>query len=394
VTAFQHFLSGEFEQSFNVFFNIAKDYPTDLFAVKRGQLLAFLYKYNKGMLEILEPALKADNIASNALVKYLPAMHAFALQELDDFEQAEVIARKGHESFPNDPWCHHTLAHILYFQGRYEEGLKWMDANQESWSECMSFMYTHNYFHWLLFHLACRNFKSAVTMFDRNVWANPMQPNQQYAPEAKEPSFPFMDKCYSEDQMGALGCLLKIVLHLLHTSVSTDDASLGDEAVESSQVNAFANSRWQAILKHIKLPTPHISGLYDILVVAGLCFTDRQDDAAAMISSLSKKANTLGACGDADDAKASIPSVALQCATLTHSMCCAIVSKFAGDAKSAAETFDKCMSSQLFDRAVGGSHEQQEVIHELYVWLLVSAERQQDADAWAKSHKLVYSAAP
>jgi hypothetical protein len=48
----------------------------------------------------------------------------------------------------------HCLANTLYFGGRHEEGAAFIETHARDWDGCMSFMYTHNYFHLANAHLA------------------------------------------------------------------------------------------------------------------------------------------------------------------------------------------------------------------------------------------------
>ena len=88
---------------------------------------------------------------------------------------------------PSDAWAHHGVAHALYDQRKWDEGLEWsvsivflypwlryvyacfdtcvcvcvsvwfcffrMAARSHLWKDKMSFMYTHCMFHWALFYL-------------------------------------------------------------------------------------------------------------------------------------------------------------------------------------------------------------------------------------------------
>lgn len=74
-----------------------------------------------------------------------------------------------------------------------------------NWGECMSFMYTHNWFHVGLFQLALGHSADALATFDARVWPDVACKDQRV--------FPRNDPKNEQDQLAALGLLWKAEMH-------------------------------------------------------------------------------------------------------------------------------------------------------------------------------------
>ncbi len=74
-------------------------------------------------------------------------MIAFGLEQCHRLEEAEVAGRRAVEMNRHDPWAHHAVAHVMETQGRLEEGIAWMESLSDTWENCNSLLYTHNWWH-------------------------------------------------------------------------------------------------------------------------------------------------------------------------------------------------------------------------------------------------------
>lgn len=160
--------------------------PTDLFAVKLLQHLLFATGRTGDMLTSIGRSAAALPQEPRVL-----GMLAFAQDQTGDHKGAERTARLAVEIAP-DPWAHHALAHALDAQGRDAEGRAWMRAHAEAWAGCTSFLYTHNWWHAALFHLALGDHGGAMALYHERVWA--------------------MRKDYAQDQINAISLLARLEL--------------------------------------------------------------------------------------------------------------------------------------------------------------------------------------
>ncbi|VBB35509.1 unnamed protein product, partial [Acanthocheilonema viteae] len=61
-------------------------------------------------------------------------MYAFGLEECEQYDEAESYARKGLELNRYDAWATHALAHCMEINGRFEEGICFMESTETDWN--------------------------------------------------------------------------------------------------------------------------------------------------------------------------------------------------------------------------------------------------------------------
>jgi tetratricopeptide (TPR) repeat protein len=62
-------------------------------------------------------------------------MYAFALEENGQYRRAEKIARRALALDPGHPGAIHVIAHVMEMQGRFQDGLVFLAANESAWGE-------------------------------------------------------------------------------------------------------------------------------------------------------------------------------------------------------------------------------------------------------------------
>lgn len=127
---------------------LLRDFPRDLASLKRAQVLCFYMGEPSLFLDLVKEVLP-----ENEQEGYIYGMLAFPLLELGRMEEAERAARKALEINRQDFWAQHCLCHVLQYECRFAEAVKFMEECSPSWSACASFMYTHNWWHVALCYL-------------------------------------------------------------------------------------------------------------------------------------------------------------------------------------------------------------------------------------------------
>lgn len=167
---------------------IANKFPRDIISVQRGQYHYFYQGNKEGLLNIAQKVLPASPDD-----RYLQGMVAFGLEQCHFLEEAEALGRQALELNRHDPWAQHAVAHVMESQGRIDEGIAWMTSFTDTWENCNSMLYTHNWWHIALYYLEKGDTKKVLELYDRHIWGKAWQES-------------------SKDQVGAISLLLRLEL--------------------------------------------------------------------------------------------------------------------------------------------------------------------------------------
>jgi tetratricopeptide (TPR) repeat protein len=166
---------------------IAAEFPRDLVIVKLHQYLNFNRGRAPDMLRIAKSVLNAV-----ADVPYIHGMTAFAYEQCHLLDEAEREANKALALLPKEPWAQHALAHVMLTQGRIDEGARFLEEVESTWTDLNSFMITHLWWHRALFYLSQGREADALGIYDAHCWG--------------------VEKSYSQDQVGAVSLLARLEL--------------------------------------------------------------------------------------------------------------------------------------------------------------------------------------
>lgn len=240
--------NGDLEQAIAYYEEITDKYPRDIAAVQRGQYHYFYLGNQEGLLKIAEKVLPA-----NPNNHYLYGMLAFGLEQYHQLEQAEAWGRKAVEINRRDPWAQHAVAHVMETQGRIEEGIAWLESFTDTWENCNTLLYTHNWWHVALYYLKKPAITKTLELYDQYIWGR-------------------ADQGFPKDQVNAIALLLRLELK-----------------------NVDVGDRWQKLAPHLK-PRIHEHALpfQDLHYVYALAKAGKIDLAIEMLSSMeayTKRAN-------------------------------------------------------------------------------------------------------
>lgn len=156
---------GAIDQSIAYTEELAEKYPRDLIAVQLGQYHYFYQGNKEALLKIAEKVLPA-----NRENHYLHGMIAFGLEQCHRLDEAEAVGRRAVAMDRNDPWAQHAVAHVMEMQGRLEEGITWMESHSDTWENCNSMLYTHNWWHVALYYLEKEDIQNVLKIYDAHLW--------------------------------------------------------------------------------------------------------------------------------------------------------------------------------------------------------------------------------
>ncbi|EYB90029.1 hypothetical protein Y032_0224g2718 [Ancylostoma ceylanicum] len=130
--AVQQFGEGKQSAAANTWEEILKKYPTDLMAIKFAHDTYF-YLGDAKMIRDSVQAVLPKHKGTEPCYSYLHGMLAFGLEECEQYEEAEKEALKALEANRYDCWATHARAHVLEMQGRFDQGIKFLESTVEDW---------------------------------------------------------------------------------------------------------------------------------------------------------------------------------------------------------------------------------------------------------------------
>lgn len=236
-------IAGDLDRSASHFEAIVAGWPRDLLAVKLAQLHAFNRGDAETLLGVGEQAARAneDN-------RFVWAMCAFGLEECNRLDEAEAMARKAIALDRRDPWAHHAVAHCLEARGRMLEGVAFLQSVSDTWQDCNSFMYTHNWWHLALFLIDLDRTDEALALHDKRVWG--------------------VWKEFCEDQINAVSLLARLELR-----------------------GVDVGGRWADLATYLKPRLhEHYSAFHDVQYLYGLARAGEHSAVTEMLASLEDRA--------------------------------------------------------------------------------------------------------
>lgn len=171
VAAARRLVDGEWDAACAALDRVLVDHPRDAFAIQSAHLMDF-YRGD---------ALNLRNRISRVLphwspgvpgYSYILGMHAFGLEECNQYAEAEEAGRRGLALQPKDGWAVHAVTHVMEMQGRIDEGIAWLESREADWAPDNGFAF-HNYWHLALYHLDRQRYADALALYDRRVHPEP-----------------------------------------------------------------------------------------------------------------------------------------------------------------------------------------------------------------------------
>lgn len=165
--ALRCWLDGDFKAATEGWGAILADHPRDLLAVQLAHLGDF-YLGQSNMLRDRIAAIRPawdDDVPGHG---YVLGMHAFGLEEMNEFAAAEDTGRAAVAAEPRDPWAIHAVAHVLEMQGRAGDGVGWFNERLDDWAPQNMFAF-HNWWHLALYHLDRGETDRVLEIYDTGV---------------------------------------------------------------------------------------------------------------------------------------------------------------------------------------------------------------------------------
>ncbi len=168
VTAARRLVDGDWHGGCAAYDHVLALHPRDVFALQT----AHVFDFYRG------DALNLRNRVSRVLPHFSPSvlgysyvlgMHAFGLEECNQYAEAERSAVRALELEPKDGWAVHAAVHVMEMQGRIEEGIAWLESKVNDWAPDNGFAF-HNWWHLALFYLDRGRTDRVLELYDEAVY--------------------------------------------------------------------------------------------------------------------------------------------------------------------------------------------------------------------------------
>jgi tetratricopeptide (TPR) repeat protein len=171
-TAVTRLIEGNWDAANAAFDDVLVDYPRDAFAIQTAHLMDF-YRGDSFNLRTRVSRVLPHWNRDVPGYSYILGMHAFGLEECNQYIQAEEAGRCALELEPKDGWAVHAVTHVMEMQGRIEDGIQWLESRTNDWAPNNSFAF-HNWWHLALFYLDRGLYGNVLSLYDS--WIHPAPP--------------------------------------------------------------------------------------------------------------------------------------------------------------------------------------------------------------------------
>ncbi|WP_424893392.1 tetratricopeptide repeat protein [Streptomyces sp. XH2] len=157
-------LGGDIHRAGDVLAELAVTYPKDALALAVGHQTDFFTGNAVLLRDRIGGALTAWD-ADDPHYGLLQGMYAFGLEEAGHYGLAERVALEAVERNARDVWGIHAVVHAYEMQGRYEDGIRYLDARKDDWSDG-NYLNVHNWWHYALYVLEAGRTDEVLAVYD------------------------------------------------------------------------------------------------------------------------------------------------------------------------------------------------------------------------------------
>ncbi|CAM5471631.1 tetratricopeptide repeat protein 38 family protein [Streptomyces spiroverticillatus] len=160
-------LDGDLHGAARILDELAVGWPRDALALLAGHQLDFLTGDAGRLRDRIGGALSAWD-PEDPHYGPLRGMYSFGLEESGHYEQAEEAGLDALARNPRDVWGVHGVSHTFEMRGRYEDGMRFLDARTADWATG-NFLTVHNWWHYALFALEAGDVPRVLDIYDSAV---------------------------------------------------------------------------------------------------------------------------------------------------------------------------------------------------------------------------------
>jgi tetratricopeptide (TPR) repeat protein len=165
-------VDGEWHAACAAYDGVLAEYPRDVFALQTAHLFDF-YRGDALNLRNRVARVLPHWDARTPSYSYLLGMHAFGLEECNQYADAETTGRRALELEPCDGWAVHAVTHVMEMTGRIDDGIAWLEGRRNDWAPNNGFAF-HNFWHLALYRLDRGEYEAVLALYDSSIYAKPL----------------------------------------------------------------------------------------------------------------------------------------------------------------------------------------------------------------------------
>jgi tetratricopeptide (TPR) repeat protein len=171
LSAMGSLLDGEWDRACATLDRVLIHYPRDALALQTGHLMDFYRGDALNLRNRISRVLPHWDVSTPGY-SYVLGMHAFGLEEMNQYAEAEAIALRALSMQPKDGWAVHAAVHVMEMQGRVDQGVKFLTAREADWAPDNAFAF-HNFWHLALFFMDSARYDRALALYDARIHPEP-----------------------------------------------------------------------------------------------------------------------------------------------------------------------------------------------------------------------------
>lgn len=173
MAAIRRFLDGDWDAGCRQLDHVLIAHPRDAMALQAAHLVDF---YRGDALNLRNRVARVLPHWDESVpgYSYLLGMHAFGLEEMNQYPEADTTGRRALALQSKDAWAVHAVAHVMEMQGLIDEGIRWLESRQDDWAPDNAFAF-HNWWHLALFYMDGAHYERTLALYDASIHPQPAQ---------------------------------------------------------------------------------------------------------------------------------------------------------------------------------------------------------------------------
>jgi tetratricopeptide (TPR) repeat protein len=165
VGALDAWIGGDIDRTLAIWDDLVREHPMDVLAFRFAHFINFWLGRREVMRASAEQVLPKWDREMPGYGTIL-SCRCFADEECGHYAAAEPSGWAALEVDPGDLWGLHAIAHVMEMQGRHRDGIDLLTKHERYFAGGNSFIH-HLWWHRALFHLERREFDAVLELYDR-----------------------------------------------------------------------------------------------------------------------------------------------------------------------------------------------------------------------------------